>query len=72
MLKRLLLAVALAASTLLITGTTAGAAQASGASICAPQHSALASSTAGRCEWRGKCYWCKQNGHWERQYCRGG
>ncbi|MGP3916999.1 hypothetical protein [Nonomuraea sp. 10N515B] len=73
MFKRLLLAVALTASTLVISGTATGAAQASDASRCAPaQQVTQASGTARRCEWRGKCYWCYRNGRWERQYCKGG
>jgi hypothetical protein len=69
MFKRLLLAATMGASTLLITGTVSGAAQASDASVCAPVQHAT-STMAQRCEWRGNCYYCWRDGHWERQRCR--
>jgi len=80
MLKRLLFAVALAASTLLVTGTVTGTAQASAPSVCASaQHVPLASTMAGQppsdCKWRDDgCYYCysHRTGSWEQQYCEGG
>ncbi|MEQ4714866.1 hypothetical protein [Nonomuraea sp. B19D2] len=71
MLKRLLLGVALAASTLFVTGTVTGTAQASSPSICAPAHHRT--TTAQDCKWRDDgCYYCYsyRSATWERQYCR--
>ncbi|GAA4571671.1 hypothetical protein [Planotetraspora kaengkrachanensis] len=73
MLKRLLLAVAMAASTLIVTGTAT--AQASEPSVCAAaQRSAPAIDTARpapSCMWRGDCYMCYsyRGARWETQYC---
>ncbi|GAA3788102.1 hypothetical protein GCM10022226_03360 [Sphaerisporangium flaviroseum] len=71
MLKRLLFAVTLAASTLLVTGT----AQASGPTVCASaQHVTPHSTMASQCTWREDCYYCYsyRTGSWEQQYCNGG
>ncbi|WP_188189744.1 hypothetical protein [Nonomuraea sp. SYSU D8015] len=67
MLKRFLLAVALAASTLFVSGSIT-AAQADANACAPPQQSG--STTAQRCEWRGNCYWCYYDGDWHREYCR--
>ncbi|MEU0569162.1 hypothetical protein ABZ297_27815 [Nonomuraea sp. NPDC005983] len=74
MLKRLLLTAALAASTLLVTGSISTPAQAADASRCASakQITLTPARTARRCEWRRGCYYCYRSGHWNREYCRGG
>jgi ABC-type iron transport system FetAB ATPase subunit len=72
MLKRLLLAVALAASTLLAIGTAigtaTGTAQASVASVCASGQ-----PNPGNCLWKGGCYTCydPRSARWTVQYCDG-
>jgi hypothetical protein len=69
MLKRLLFAVALAASTLFVTGTVTGTAQASEPNVCSS-----AQSPASQCKWREDgCYYCYsyRTGSWEQQYCNG-
>ncbi|WP_405142484.1 hypothetical protein OG589_34720 [Sphaerisporangium sp. NBC_01403] len=70
MLKRLLFAVVLAASTLLVTGTVTGTAQASVPNICSS-----AQPNPGLCKWREDgCYYCYsyKTATWEQQYCNGG
>ncbi|MEV6868095.1 hypothetical protein AB0M44_44840 [Streptosporangium subroseum] len=70
MLKRLLFAVVLAASTLLITGTVTGTAQASTPNVCSS-----AQQPPGQCVWRTDgCYYCYsyRTGSWEQQHCNGG
>ncbi|GAA4596371.1 hypothetical protein GCM10023194_68390 [Planotetraspora phitsanulokensis] len=75
MLKRLLFAVTLAASTLIVTGTAAGTAQASEPSVCASgQRTAPAIDTARPappCMWKGDCYMCYsyRGARWETQHC---
>ncbi|MBP2706470.1 hypothetical protein JOL79_21915 [Microbispora sp. RL4-1S] len=82
MLKRLLSAVVLAASTLVLTGAftgvVTGTANASvNASIPAAcgsaRHGAVPSSD-GQCVWRGDCYYCYsyRTARWDQQYCEGG
>ncbi|MET8146397.1 hypothetical protein ABZU32_39325 [Sphaerisporangium sp. NPDC005288] len=70
MLKRLLFAAALAASTLVVTG----AAEASSPSVCASAgHRAPSSSDL--CKWRDDgCYYCYsyRTARWDQQYCGGG
>ncbi|MET8337516.1 hypothetical protein ABZV14_30355 [Streptosporangium canum] len=76
MLKRLLFAVALAASTLILTGTVTGTAQAAGPGTCASaQHGTLTSSNPNLCKWRDDgCYYCYdyRTARWDQQYCNGG
>ena len=70
MLKRLLFAVVLAASTLLVTGTVTGTAQASAPNVCSS-----AQQPPGQCVWRTDgCYYCYsyRTGSWEQQHCNGG
>ncbi|MER5320093.1 hypothetical protein [Streptosporangium roseum] len=76
MLKRLLFAVALAASTLLVTGSVTGTAQASTPGACASaQHATLTSLNPNLCKWRDDgCYYCYdyRTARWDQQYCNGG
>ncbi|RCG28959.1 hypothetical protein DQ384_21585 [Sphaerisporangium album] len=70
MLKRSLFAVALAASTLLVTGTVTGTGHASAPSVCSS-----AQPNPGLCKWRDDgCYYCYsyKTATWEQQYCNGG
>lgn len=69
MFKRLLFAVALAASTLLVTGNVIGTAQASEPRACSS-----AQPPPGQCKWREDgCYYCYsyRTGSWEQQHCNG-
>jgi hypothetical protein len=69
MLKRLLIAVVLAASTLLVTGTVTGTAQASEQNVCSS-----AQPPSGQCKMREDgCYYCYsyRTGSWEQQHCDG-
>ncbi|MEU9887050.1 hypothetical protein [Sphaerisporangium sp. NPDC051011] len=72
MLKRLLFAIALAASTLVVAGTVTGAAQASGPSACASARHAQPNPNL--CKWRDDgCYYCYdyRTARWDKQYCEG-
>ncbi|WP_248962477.1 hypothetical protein [Sphaerisporangium perillae] len=74
MLKRLLFAVALAASTLLVTGTVTGTAQASEPSVCASARHVTTSPNPSLCKWRDDgCYYCYsyRTARWDQQYCNG-
>ncbi|MFD8531573.1 hypothetical protein ACFV0L_29560 [Streptosporangium canum] len=76
MLRRLLFAVALAASTLIVTGAVTGAAQAAGPDACASaRHGTLTASNPNLCKWRDDgCYYCydHRTARWDQQYCDGG
>ncbi|WP_433248374.1 hypothetical protein ACQPYK_00410 [Streptosporangium sp. CA-135522] len=75
MLKRLLFAVTLAASTLLVTGTVTGTAQASGSGVCKSAHHGTPISNPNLCKWRDDgCYYCYdyRTARWDQQYCNGG
>ncbi|GAA0360980.1 hypothetical protein GCM10009530_07970 [Microbispora corallina] len=70
MLKRLLLTVALAASSLLVGGTMAATAHASGPGGSAPRH---ALTPAADCVQRGDCTYCYsyRTARWDLQSCGG-
>jgi hypothetical protein len=69
MLKRLLFAVALAASTLFVTATVTGTARASDVSVCASGQ-----PNPANCMWKDGCYKCydPRTARWDVQYCDGG
>jgi hypothetical protein len=71
MLKRLLITAAMAASTLLVTGTVTSTAQAS-AQASEQNVCSSAQPPSGQCQWREDgCYYCYsyRTGSWERQHC---
>ena len=73
MLKRLLFAVALAASTLIVTGTVTGTAQASSPGVCGSSRHVAPNPDL--CKWRDDgCYYCYdyRTARWDQQYCDGG
>ncbi|MFI7707345.1 hypothetical protein [Nonomuraea sp. NPDC049480] len=70
MFKRLLIAAALAASTLVVSGSITQPATAGTGAPCVTTAGPSVLSQSARCRWRHGCKYCKKHGEWRRVWCK--